>query len=139
MPERSRESEIFADIFVTTTPAVRNKVACIMGGLVRIYPQYNSVEFTDACDGLPQIQLVILGLLAQWVKHDVGLSQTYYLKPLELSKMTRVRGDSVRPVLMKLKKARLIRHSGDGYGIYIHRLDSLSDMVAGKTRLSDYT
>lgn len=75
--------------------------------------------------------LVILVAIAGW-QYVVDEIRPVDTKPAALEQMTGIAGGTLRPTLKKLKDARLVVSSSDGYAIRVANLDAIGRVIAGE-------
>ena len=116
MPETSDPLQV---LVVDTQRVSRENLAAILQGTVMLDLQTASVHLVpEARAQLGARQAVLLALLGRKALSLLKMDEVDAISPKELVEITGVKGNSVRPLLMRLTEEGLIIRRAEGYAVH---------------------
>lgn len=129
------KKNIYSNIFVTGDSLDRVLLASLVGPNIRIYENAgeHEIAFTPLGNKLTARQKLIVYLLARKVLWDTEAIEAEGMTPSALEEGTKIPGGTIRPILGKLVKARIMQNDAGKGGYYVpnYSLDGAKEELTG--------
>lgn len=104
----------------------------ILKPYIRIEEGTGDLIPTEKFSELSNEKKVIIGFLYSKAKTRLGFSQSEKLKPRELESLLGMKGNTLRPILKRLKDNRVIRVDKEGYWLPNIYLTKAKELLGGE-------